>query len=126
MSFLITFFVPLVWLLNPWYLVKLVQRRMYKDSVFLTQAEANKLMEDPEYLMGKRYAEILESFWFTFLYACLLPFGSMLIFCWLGFYYWVDKYNFLRRSSISQGLSGDLSMKALSLLEFILILKPTG
>lgn len=56
MFFLITFFVPLVWLLNPWYLVKLVQRRMHKGSVFLTQMEANQLMEDPEYLMGKRYA----------------------------------------------------------------------
>jgi hypothetical protein len=41
MFFLITFLVPLIWLINPWYLVKAVQRKLNKGSVFMTQAEAN-------------------------------------------------------------------------------------
>ena len=76
--------------------------------------------------MGKRYGEVLESLWFTYLYSCVIPFGSMLIFIGLALYYWVDKYNLLRKSSILEGVSGSLCMKALFLLEFILILKPGG
>lgn len=64
--------------------------------------------------------------WFTFLYSCVIPFGSILIFIGFGLYYWIDKYNLLRRSSISQGVDGDLCLKALFLLEFILVLKPGG
>lgn len=57
-------------------------------------------MEDFPYDMGKRYAEILETMWFTFLYASLVPFGSFLTLGGLMIYYWVDRYNLLRRSKI--------------------------
>lgn len=50
--------------------------------------------------MGKRYAEILETVWFTFLYASLIPMGAFFTIFGVGFYYWVDKYNLLRRSSV--------------------------
>lgn len=46
--------------------------------------------------------------WFTFLYITIIPVGA--IFSCLGLlaYYWVDKYNLLRRSSIEGQVSGDL------------------
>ncbi len=69
---------------------------------------------------------MLEDIWFTFLYVCVVPFGSILTFLGLGLFYWIDKYNLLRRSSILEGVSDDLCMKALFLLEFVLILKPGG
>ena len=69
---------------------------------------------------------MLEDIWFTFLYVCVVPFGSILTFLGLGLFYWIDKYNLLRRSSILEGVSADLCMKALFLLEFVLILKPGG
>ena len=83
-------------------------------------------MEDPEYIMGKRYGEILEAFWFAFLYACVIPIGMIFIAIGLSLYYWVDKYNLLRKSSITQGVSGKLCMKVLNLLEWALIFKPGG
>jgi len=64
--------------------------------------------------------------WFTFLYACVLPFGSILVFFGIGLYYWVDKYNLLRKSTVTEGLAVKLKLKALYLLDFILILKPAG
>lgn len=57
-------------------------------------------MEDYPYDMGKRYAEILETMWFTFLYVSLIPFGCVLSLVGLMIYYWVDKYNLLRRSKV--------------------------
>lgn len=38
--------------------------------------------------------------WFTFLYADLIPVGSFMILFGLFAYYWIDKYNLLRRSSL--------------------------
>ena len=55
MFFFNAFLVPLIWLINPWYLWKLSQRKLHQNSPHMTQQKANKLMEDPEYLMGKRY-----------------------------------------------------------------------
>ena len=60
--------------------------------------------------MGKRYAEIIETMWFTFLYATLIPIGAFISTCGLIIYYWVDKYNLLRRSCIKRDLSEQLVM----------------
>jgi hypothetical protein len=83
-------------------------------------------MEDPEYLMGKRYSEILETFWFTYLYASVMPFGSILVFFGFGIFYWVDKYNLLRRSAILQGVSAKTSIDLLALADLVLLFKPAG
>jgi hypothetical protein len=64
--------------------------------------------------------------WFTFLYATLIPFGAMLSLIGLSIYYWVDKYNLLRKSSLKANLSGDMTFFSLKLLDFTLILRPIG
>lgn len=126
MFFFTAFLVPLIWIINPWYLWKLIQRKRYQNTPFITQEEANALMEDPEYIMGKRYGEIMESMWFTYLYMNVIPLGSILNCLGLGLFYWIDKYNLLRKSSTIEKVSANLCMRALFLLEFILILKPGG
>jgi hypothetical protein len=98
--------VPLIWGINPWYIKRWIQRRMHEGSPYVTQEEANKIMEDPEYIMGKRYGELLESFWFVFLYSCVIPIGSICVLVELFLFYWIDKYNLLRKSSINEGVSG--------------------
>ena len=57
-------------------------------------------MEMPEYDVGKRYGEVLEIMWFTFLYLSLIPIGGFFSCLGLSLYYWVDKYNLLRRSAL--------------------------
>ena len=66
----------------------------------MTQKQANQLVEPYPYMLGKRYAEVFEIIWFTFLYSELIPLGSFLMLVGLMLYYWVDKYNFLRTSAI--------------------------
>ena len=92
----------------------------------MKQEEANKLMENPCYIVGKRYGEVLENVWFTFLYVCVIPAGSILIIIGLSLFYWIDKYNLLRKSSVRETLGGNIVLQALNLLDFILILKPSG
>jgi len=54
--FIVTaFFIPLVWLIHPYRLHK--QLKLYfKKGTVVTQDEANELIEDFEYDLGKRYA----------------------------------------------------------------------
>lgn len=44
----------------------------------------------------------------------------------ISIYYWVDKYNLLRKSSILAGVSPKITIVALKLLEFTLVLRPLG
>jgi hypothetical protein len=54
--------------------------------------------------------------WFTFLYMTIIPVGAIFSCIGLVAYYWIDKYNLLRRSSIHGLVSGDLIDLTLKML----------
>ena len=83
-------------------------------------------MEDTQYDMGKRYAEIIETMWFTYLYLTLLPVGAIISFGGIVIYYWIDKYNLLRRSALTTEVSGKLVLTSMTLIDFTLVLIPIG
>ena len=83
-------------------------------------------MEDTPYEIGKRYAEIIKLMWFTYFYATLIPIGFLLTLSGIFLYYWVDKFNLLRRSSLKLNISGRLVMLAMNLLDFTLFLRVIG
>lgn len=126
MFFINAFLIPLIWFINPWQIHSLVKRKLNHGKKALTQEEANHIMSDTHYTMGKRYAEIIETMWFTFLYATLIPIGAFLTIIGLSLYYWVDKYNLLRRSSLRNNISGKMAIRNLKLLDLTLFLRPMG
>jgi hypothetical protein len=76
--------------------------------------------------MGKRYAEIMETMWFTFLYSTLIPIGAFASFAGIGLYYWVDKFTLLRKSSLGGEVSGHVVLASMKLLDFTLLFRPLG
>ena len=64
--------------------------------------------------------------WFTFLYATLIPFGAFLSIIGLSLYYWVDKFNLLRRSSLDHNISGRMAIRSLRMLDLTLFLRGIG
>lgn len=64
--------------------------------------------------------------WFTYLYCELIPLGSFLILIGLILYYWVDKYNFLRKSAVKTRVSGKMAILGLKSLDATLFLSPVG
>lgn len=104
MFFFNAFIVNLIWIVHPQYYIHRIARWYYFGVKNITQKQANELMEDYPYDMGKRYAEVLETMWFTFLYASLIPLGAFLSFIGFCMYYWIDKYNLLRRSKIQNSI----------------------
>lgn len=77
-------------------------------------------------MIRKRYAEIIEIMWCSFIYIDLIPLGNVLVFFGLCIYYWIDKYNLLRRSSLNYSVSGILSKKMLTLLDITICLRFVG
>lgn len=64
--------------------------------------------------------------WFTYLYMTLIPIGGVFSCIGLFLYYWIDKYNLLRRSTIKTNVSGDLIHLTLKMLDFTLVLRTGG
>lgn len=126
MFIFICVFSPTLWALHPHYLFKIYQRSRKYGKNGLTQKEANEIMEDPEYDLGKRYAEVIKMMWISFLYMTLIPIGSVISCVGLGLYYWVDKYNLLRRSTIRSNVSGDMVSLTFRLLDLTLVLRVIG
>ena len=56
----------------------------------------------------------------------LIPIGAMLTFVGLSIYYWIDKYNLLRKSSVTSNVSGNMGLYALKQLEFTLLCRAAG
>jgi len=121
-----SYFLPVFWLINPYNIAAWVKRKIYKGNNYYTQEQANQTMELPEYSMGKRYAEVIKTMWFTFLYVELIPFGAIYSFTGLILYYLVDKYTLLNRCSIKDSVSSKLSRTTVKVLDFTLVLKPAG
>jgi hypothetical protein len=64
--------------------------------------------------------------WFTYLYLTLIPVGAFFSVIGLFLYYWIDKYNLLRRSTLHSQVSGELVSLTLSMLDFTLVLRTVG
>lgn len=55
MSFENATFIPLFWIVHPFWLAKVIKRKLNKGQKDYTQREANDLMEDYQYDLGKRF-----------------------------------------------------------------------
>ena len=79
-------------------------------------------MENPLYLSGKRYADIMKTMWFTFLYSPILPLGSVFSAIGLIMYYWVDKYNIINKFSAKEAISSALTLEMINMLDLVIMM----
>ena len=68
----------------------------------------------------------MKTMWFTFFYAPAIPAGILLSLLSLIFYYYIDKYNVLRRRTIKESLNRDVSIEMIELLETGLVFYGIG
>ena len=79
-------------------------------------------MEHPDYAMGKRYADIMKTMWFTFFFCPAIPLGTLFSLIGLIIYYFTDKYNLIYRRTVKESIGSELSFEMIELLEFSIIL----
>lgn len=84
------------------------------------------MIEDYHYDMSKKYSEVFKLMWITFLYVELIPLGSFLTIIGIVFYYWVDKYNFVKSCTRKPGISGKMTLLAVKSIDMTLFLVPAG
>ena len=77
-------------------------------------------MEYPDYLSGKRYADIMKTMWFSFVYSSVIPYGPLISGIGLFLYYWIDKYNLIKRRTVKESISEELTFKMIDMIEYIL------
>lgn len=119
-------FPPIVWLIDPYNLLKVHTRNKELAKVKLnqsavTQQQANFIMEHTEYYQAKRYADIMKTVWFTFLFGGVMPLGIAVSIVGLSLYYWVDLYNVMRRRTVNESLAKEVSLAMIELLELSLV-----
>ena len=51
----------------------------------------------------------MKTMWFTFFYGDIIPVGVLFSIMGLSMYYFVDKFNVIRRRTIKENLSKDIS-----------------
>lgn len=68
----------------------------------------------------------MKTMWFTFFYGDIIPVGILFSIMGLTLYYFVDKYNVLRRRTIKESLSKHLSIEMIEMLELIIIFTGIG
>ncbi|CAD8048026.1 unnamed protein product [Paramecium sonneborni] len=120
---------PFIWCVDPWSVCKNIWRWYLirkGEKALLTQQEANKLMEEPDYLSAKRYSDIMKTMWFTFLYGTAIPLGTACSAFGILIYYYVDYYNILRRRTVKESISIQLSTEMIEMLEYIIVWSAFG
>ena len=77
-------------------------------------------MEFPDYTMGKRYADLMKTMWFTFFYSPLIPIGTLFSIVGVILYYYTDKYNLIYRRTVKENIGEQLTVDMIELLEYCL------
>lgn len=101
----------------------------------LTQRQANKAFENPDFPIQTTSATLINTLWFTSFYSSVLPIGIMFsLLCFIYeyyalkvffnlfelFYYFFKKHMVLRRSSIIHELGDELAEQMTDLVELSL------
>lgn len=84
------------------------------------------MCEQVAYTMGKRYADIMKTMWFTFLYCSCIPLGTLWSMVGLMIYYNADKCNVVKWRTIKDMIGSDLSNSMIENLEISIFLHCFG
>lgn len=79
-------------------------------------------MEYPVYGIARRYSDSLKTVWMTFFFECFMPFNAIYSIIGLIALYWIDKYNLIRKRTVKDNISIELSTSMIDLLETIIII----
>lgn len=64
--------------------------------------------------------------WFTFLFGGVIPLGIVFSITGLSCYFWIDKFNVMRRRSVKENLAKEVSIEMIEMLELTIILFGIG
>lgn len=116
------FLSPLLYYFSPMVLVHKLKMRKVEKATYISQHDANLLMENPPADMAQRSANLCKTILLTFCYAPIVPLGFFFSTLAVFFEYWMFKYLLLRRHSWPKKLSGDLARAMFNVIPWSVLL----
>ena len=113
---------PLLYYFSPMLCVHKLKMRKVAKAAYISQHDANVLIENPEVDMAQRFANITKTILLTFCYAPLVPVGFIFSALAIFLEYWTFKYLLLRRHSWPKKLSGDLAKAVFNIIPWSVLL----
>jgi hypothetical protein len=113
---------PLLYYYSPMVCIYKLRMKKVEKAAYISQHDANLLMESPPADMAQRYANIGKTILLTFCYAPLVPAGFFFSAVAVFFEYWMFKYLLLRRHSWPKKLSGDLAKAMMNVIPWSVLL----
>ena len=90
---------PLLWALNPKYLIKKIQIHLIETSpskyLNMNQKKLNEIYEKIDMKIAEKYSYIAQTLLMTFLYISIFPFGVLISLGGFIFCFFLEKYNFI-------------------------------
>ena len=113
---------PLLYFFSPMVCVHKLKMRKVAKAAYISQHDANLLIENPEVDMAQRFANISKTILLTFCYAPLIPVAFLFSALAIFLEYWIFKYLLLRRHSWPKKLSGDLAKTVFNIIPLSVLL----
>jgi hypothetical protein len=113
---------PLLYVFSPMVCIYKLRMKKVEKAAYISQHDANLLMESPAADMAQRFANISKTILLTFCYAPLVPIAFFFSAVAVVLEYWVFKYLLLRRHSWPKKLSGDLAKTMMSVIPWSVLL----
>jgi hypothetical protein len=127
---LCTFLLPLVFrLINFKYQSTNWRRNSFlnnPDKFKINQGEANKICEDPELKVYFLYTNVVRILLYTSLYFAISPGIAILGFKGLVLYFWVEKYNVLKRYLMPSNLRSEIAEAMYEYTDYAIFLVSLG
>ncbi|KRX01119.1 hypothetical protein PPERSA_08220 [Pseudocohnilembus persalinus] len=106
---------------DPLYFLKWIQRKkLNKNSLnsSQTQYQANQIFEDQSFFIEEKYAFCNKIYLTSMFYASIFPIGVLIEIIGLIIFYWVSKYIYITRTSITNQISPSLNRSMLNIAFF--------
>lgn len=78
-------------------------------------------MEYQPFALARVYSDIMKTMWMTFFFMTFMPFGMIYSLIGECILYWVIKYNVLKRRTIKNYISFEVSTNMIDLLELTVL-----
>lgn len=123
---------PLMHLLNPFHLFRLLRQRVVlrkinnKEALDMNQKDLNRIFEPSEAGVNARYSAVVRSFFVSCFFFEIVPSCMFVTVVYLAVQFWVDKYMLLRQYQKSPKLDPQLGLRIGELAESSMFLLALG
>lgn len=111
-------------LINPTYQANRIYRAIFKNKKYVTQKYAHDVYSDPEFRIGVAYGIVANWIVMAMTNAGIIPLITPVVAVGVFIFYWITKYNLLRRNRINNQVNHQICSQYICLMQLTVFLLP--